>query len=90
MDIQVSGDTPNEFGYDFWTNACAAEWKSGAGTLPCPGTEGDGKGFVIASNHTDLEDGTKGPAPSLLMSPQNKYNGYIQGFYPTYYRPARG
>ena len=84
VEIKVAGDTFNEFGYDFWTNACAAQWKSGAGSLPCPGTAGDSNGFIIPDSHTELEDGTKGPAPSLLMSPQNKYNGYIQGTYPAF------
>ena len=71
-------------GYDFQANACSAQWKSGAGNLPCPGVDGDGKGFTIPLNFTRLEDGTTGPAPSLLIAPENKYNGYIQGVYPTF------
>jgi photosystem II stability/assembly factor-like uncharacterized protein len=82
VDIEVAGDPPQENGYNFWLNACAAQWKSGAGYLPCPGADGDRRGFVIADNFSHLEDGTMGPAPTLLMSPENKYNGYIQGFYP--------
>jgi len=82
VDINVAGEPAQENGYDFWSNVCAAQWKSGAGYLPCPGTDSDSKGFVIADNFSHLEDGTMGPAPTLLMSPQNKYNGYIQGFYP--------
>jgi photosystem II stability/assembly factor-like uncharacterized protein len=84
VDIKVAGEAPQEMGYNFWANACSAQWKSGAGALPCPGTDGDRKGFVIADNFSHLEDGTMGPAPSLLMSPENKYNGYIQGFYPAF------
>jgi photosystem II stability/assembly factor-like uncharacterized protein len=83
VEINVSGEAPYEEGYKLWQNACAAEWKSGAGPLPCPGVEGDRKGFVIPVNYSHLEDGTMGPAPSLLMSPENKYNGYIQGTFPT-------
>lgn len=82
VDINVAGNSPQEMGYDFWSNVCAAQWKSGAGYLPCPGVDGDRKGFVIADNFSHLEDGTMGPAPSLLISPENKYNGYIQGYYP--------
>jgi photosystem II stability/assembly factor-like uncharacterized protein len=81
VDINVSGDAPQEV-YNLWTNACSAQWKSGAGPLPCPGTEGDRKGFIIADGFSHLEDGTMGPLPSLLMSPENKFNGYIQGYYP--------
>lgn len=84
VDIKVAGESPQETGYNFWLNACAAQWKSGAGALPCPGTGGDRKGYVIADNFSHLEDGTMGPAPSLLLAPENKYNGYIQGFYPAF------
>ena len=84
VDIQVAGEAPQEMGYNFWSNACSAQWKSGAGYLPCPGTDGDRKGFIIPDNFSHLEDGTMGPAPSLLISPENKYNGYIQGFYPAF------
>ncbi|GAB4455985.1 MAG: hypothetical protein Kow0070_05230 [Anaerolineales bacterium] len=84
VEINVAGNPPQEMGYDFWLNACSAQWKSGAGALPCPGAAGDRKGFVIADGFSHLEDGTMGPLPSLLMSPENKYNGYIQGFYPAF------
>lgn len=84
VEVNVSGPAPAINGYDFAANACAAQWKSGAGLLPCPGTEGDAKGFVINKNSTQLEDGTMGPAPSLLVAPQNSYNGYIQGVYPLF------
>ncbi len=84
VDIKVAGEIPQENGYSFWQNACAAQWKSGAGILPCPGVEGDSKGFIIASNFSHLEDGTMGPAPSLLMSPENRYNGYIMGTFPAF------
>jgi len=50
--------------------------------LPCPGTDGDVKGSIINLNSNQMEDGTMGPAPSLLMAPESKYNGYIQGTYP--------
>jgi len=82
LEINVRGGTPTQMGYDFLGNACSAQWKSGSGILPCPGMEGDNKGFVIQSNSTRLEDGTLNPASSLLVSPENKYNGYIQGMYP--------
>lgn len=84
VEINVRGGTLNEMGYDFWSNVCSAQWRSGSGSLPCPGTEGDSKGFVIQANTTHLEDGTTGSSPSLLLSPENKYNGYIQGIYPSF------
>lgn len=84
VDIKVAGDAPSVGGYNFWLNACSAEWKSGAGALPCPGTDGDRKGFVIPMQSTQLEDGNMGPAPSLVTSPENRYNGYIMGTFPAF------
>lgn len=82
VEINVSGEAAQQSGYSFWMNACSAQWRTSSGSLPCPGTEGDSKGFVIASQSTQLEDGTQNSSLSLLMSPENKYNGYIQGVFP--------
>lgn len=71
--------------YDFASNACSAAWYSGAGALPCPGTDGDPKGFVLKLSSPRLENGTIDTRPGLLTYPQNIYNGYIQGIYPTYH-----
>ena len=84
VDIRVAGEPTYEGGYQFWQNACSAEWKSGAGPLPCPGTDGDRKGFVIPQQSTQLEDGTMGPAPSLVIAPENRFNGYIMGTFPAF------
>lgn len=72
--------------YDFAANACAASWFSGAqtGALPCPGTEGDARGFVLKVSAPKLENGTTDPRPGLLTFPQNKQDGYIQGIYPAF------
>ncbi|HSM72514.1 MAG TPA: NBR1-Ig-like domain-containing protein [Anaerolineales bacterium] len=83
VEINVTGGSPIPLGYDFTANACSAQWKSGAGYLPCPGTDGDSKGFMLIQNTTKLEDGSIG-GPGLLTFPQYKYNGYIQGYYPTF------
>lgn len=70
--------------YDFVANVCTATWYSGAGQLPCPGTDGDAKGFVLIQNTPKLENNTIDNRPGLLTYPQNINNGYIQGIYPTY------
>lgn len=70
--------------YDFAANACAASWFSGAGALPCPGTDGDAKGFVLKVTNPKLETGATDTRPGLLTFPQNVQNGYIQGFYPAF------
>ena len=70
--------------YDFVANVCTATWYSGAGQLPCPGTDGDAKGFVLITTPSKLENGTNDSRPGLLTFPQNVNNGYIQGIYPIY------
>jgi hypothetical protein len=70
--------------YDFAANVCAATWISGAGTQPCPGTDGNANGFVLIANPSRLENGATDNRTGLVTFPQNINNGYIQGFYPTY------
>jgi hypothetical protein len=72
--------------YDFAANACAASWFSGAqsGPLPCPGTDGDAKGFVLQVTNPKLENGTTDPRQGLITFPQNRQDGYIQGIYPAF------
>jgi photosystem II stability/assembly factor-like uncharacterized protein len=83
VEINVAGDAPINTGYDFTANVCSAEWRSTVGVLPCPGTDGNSNGFVIRLDAPKLEDGTTGTT-GLLTVPQNRFNGYIQGFYPTF------
>ena len=70
--------------YDFVANACSAQWFSGAGNLPCPGANNDRNGFVLPQSSARLEDGTLATRPGLLTAPQNLFNGYIRGVYPSY------
>jgi hypothetical protein len=70
--------------YDFAANVCAAKWYSGSGELPCPGTNGDAKGFVLITSPSKLENGTTDNRSGLITFPQNINNGYIQGIYPVY------
>src|SRR5258708_5918607 len=70
--------------YDFASNACTGVWFSGAGTLPCPGTDGDPKGFVLKVTNPQLETGAIANGPGLVTFPQNIFNGYVQGIFPSY------
>ncbi|MCJ7432684.1 MAG: NBR1-Ig-like domain-containing protein, partial [Anaerolineales bacterium] len=70
--------------YDFAANACQGTWFSGAGQLPCPGTDGDSRGFVLKVTPSKLENGTNDGRMGLITFPQNVNNGYIQGFFPSY------
>lgn len=66
---------------DFVSSACAAEWESDAGTLPCPGELDDEDGFVIPLSNPRLENRNE-DEPALLTHPENADNGYIRGTYP--------
>jgi hypothetical protein len=70
--------------YDFASNACQASWHSGAGQLPCPGTNGDAKGFVLQVINPKLESGATDARPGLITFPQNIQDVYIQGFSPVF------
>ncbi len=70
--------------YDFAGNACAAQWQSNVGVLPCPGKDGDPNGFVLTLDHAQLEDGSTIPQPTLLTYPQNSPDGYILAVFPEY------
>lgn len=71
---------------DFAAEACSASWYSGAqtGALPCPGTDGDARGFVLKVVAPKLENGNIDPRQGLITFPQNKQDGYIQGIYPAF------
>ncbi len=95
VDIVVSGTpvtvtpgpspTPTSgVAYDFAANVCSATWVSGAGTLPCPGTDGDARGFVLPVTNPTLENGMPYSGLGMIAFPQNIFNGYIQGYYPSY------
>ncbi|MBI4733064.1 MAG: DUF11 domain-containing protein [Chloroflexi bacterium] len=69
--------------YDFASNACSATWSSGAGVLPCPGTDGNPNGFVLLLGNHLMEDGIPS-TEGLLTFPQYVTDGYIQGLYPEF------
>ena len=72
--------------FDFTADICAARWMTGASLSPqpCPFAEGDSRGFALRVETPRLENGVIDSGPGLLVAPQNKYNGYIQGFFPEY------
>ncbi len=84
VDIIVSGTATMTTAYDFAANVCMAQWVSGAGVLPCPGTDGNSRGFVLKVTNPQLENGNTSTSPGLITFPQNTYNGYISGVYPAY------
>lgn len=84
VDIKVEAPGVSGTVYDLATNVCSAQWFSGAGILPCPGTNRDSNGFVLRQSSARLEDGTTLFRPSLITVPQNTGNGYIRAVYPSF------
>jgi len=84
--VSIRVQTPPVTGtvFNFVDNVCSANWFSAAGTLDCPGTNNNRNGFVLKQTTARLEDGTTLPRPSLLTVPQNTFNGYIRGVYPSF------
>lgn len=84
VDINVSG-TSTGVAYDFAANYCSAAWYSLQGSLPCPGTDGDSRGFVLQVSNPQLENGSASSGLGLITMPQNAYNGDIHGSYPAFH-----
>jgi hypothetical protein len=82
VDIQVTASYTTA--YDFVANYCSALWTSGAGTLTCPGTVGDAKGFVFKTDSPQLENGSIDSNPGLVVNPQMVAGGYIKGVFPDF------
>jgi len=79
VDINVSGYTLA--GYDFINTLCDANWRNEDKNLPCPGSEGENRGFVRRINAPAMEDG-KERGRGLLTHPEMTNNGVIIGKYP--------
>jgi hypothetical protein len=84
--VSIRVQTPALTGkvYDFYANACAAQWFSGAGSLDCPGANNNANGFILKQTTTRLEDGASSTKPGLLTVPQNVSNGFIRGVFPSF------
>ncbi|MGD8823064.1 MAG: NBR1-Ig-like domain-containing protein [Anaerolineales bacterium] len=68
--------------YSFVDHYCDAEWRSGAGLLPCPGSDTDSEGFVIKLTAPKLENGATDDEPALELHPEWVNNGVISGRFP--------
>ena len=78
--VRVAGSTYEA--YDFARNYCEAAWQNNSRDLPCPGSDGDSKGYVIQIEDVILENGNSQDDPGLLTVPKDAYNGSIAGQFP--------
>ncbi len=74
----------SDYPLDFIARMCDADWTSGAGTLPCPGIDGDSRGFELRYDNPTLESGYVDNEPVLVTQPQMVYDGVIRGKYPAF------
>jgi hypothetical protein len=79
VDVSVSGFIVT--GYDFVANFCDANWRNDSKNLPCPGSDGDDRGFVLMLDAPKMEDGNA-RGPGLITHPENSNTGFIKGQYP--------
>jgi hypothetical protein len=78
--VRVPGHTHTA--YDFARRYCEADWENDRRELPCPGTEGDGKGYVIEVEDVVMENGNSQDEAGLFTVPRDAINGLIVGQYP--------
>lgn len=82
VDINVNG--PVYAAYNFATNYCDATWDNNNTNLPCPGSQGDNRGYAIRLDHPVMESGKTEDKAGLLAVPRNAWNGLIRGTYPAF------
>jgi hypothetical protein len=80
VDINVAG--PKYVAYNFANNFCDADWQNNNRDLPCPGSDGDSKGYALRLTNPVLENGVEQDQPGLLTVPKDAFNGVITGTYP--------
>ncbi|MBI5353284.1 MAG: hypothetical protein HZB50_11645 [Chloroflexi bacterium] len=82
VDVKVKGDSYTA--YEFVAKYCDASWRNKKEALPCPGTEGDARGFVLKLDAPVLENDATATTPGLLTFPQDKENGIVRGEFPAF------
>lgn len=83
VDIKVSSPVI-KFPLDMVAKACTAQWTSGAGSLNCPGSDNNSRGFVLRIDEPLLETGYEDDEAALLTHPQMVNDGIIRGKYPAF------
>jgi hypothetical protein len=84
VEINVTSSSQAGVVLNFTDRAGEATWSSGASGLTFPGTKDDPKGFSLKLENPAFEDRAPFAQPSLLFSPQQITNGFIQAVYPEF------
>lgn len=72
------------YNYDFAAYACAASWKTRAGSLLCPSNTSSQDGSIALLDRPVLENGRHEDELTLWTRPDERDNGWISGVYPEY------
>ncbi|MFL7893557.1 MAG: NBR1-Ig-like domain-containing protein [Anaerolineales bacterium] len=84
VQIQVADLVNDSLAYDFAGNYCQAEWNTGGGRIPCPGTSSAvEEGYVVVSDSPRLENRNEDEW-ALITHPNSTSRGWISGIYPAY------
>ena len=83
VSIKVVNLTNPTLVFDFAANYCKAKWQSGAGVLPCPGTNSGTEGFVTLLDEPKLESRQEDEL-ALWTHPQPIQKGWISGTYASF------
>lgn len=82
---EINVVTPPTVTYDFTAQAPSALWRSSVpGGISFPGTPGAAIGSVIEQAAPKFESGVTASTPGLVVSPNNDYNGFIEGNFTAY------
>jgi hypothetical protein len=76
-------DSSGGYACNFVTNYCSAAWTSAKGDLTCPGTQGDGDGFMVSIASPQFETGHTDDEPALWEQPNVGDTVWISGEYPS-------
>lgn len=82
---EINVVAPPSVAFDFTDEAPSAIWTSGVpGSLSFPGTPGASIGSVFSDPAPHFENNVTASNPGLVVSPNDAYNGFIEGYFPEY------
>jgi hypothetical protein len=83
VQIRVEGTLSSRGEFDFAAGYCAADWRSDAGLLDCPGNRDSSDGSVILLDQPRLESRNEDEL-ALWLRPNEGRGGLITGEYPAF------
>jgi hypothetical protein len=82
----VADGNPDRF--VFADKLCSAEWRSGAGIIPCPSEKNQANGYMFMTKEPKFENGAVDDEATIIMHPQKVNNGELAGYFFAIKMPA--